>query len=113
MTHTPSDFDTRALTWDDDPMKTARAEAVAAGIRAGIPLTPGTKGLEFGCGTGLLSFALRDALGEITLADTSAGMLSVLREKIAANGIAHMRPVRTGSVRAPSTCPRAGRQRPV
>jgi len=40
--------------------------------------------LDYGCGTGLLSFALHRDLGHITLADSSAGMLAVLREKIAA-----------------------------
>ena len=89
-----SDFDARALTWDDDPMKTARANAVAKGIRTGVSLAPTMKGLEFGCGTGLLSFALRNDLQHITLADTSDGMLGVLREKIASNRIAHMTPVR-------------------
>ena len=49
-------FDERAKTWDDDPTKTARAEVVAAGIRAQVPLAAGMIGLEYGCGTGLLSF---------------------------------------------------------
>ena len=31
------DFDARARTWDDDPMKTARALAVAEAIRTRIP----------------------------------------------------------------------------
>jgi ubiquinone/menaquinone biosynthesis C-methylase UbiE len=33
------------------------------------------RALEYGAGTGLLSFLLRDRLGEITLADVSEGML--------------------------------------
>lgn len=40
-----------------------------------------------GCGTGLLSFALQPFLGQITLADSSDGMLAVLRDKIAAQGV--------------------------
>ena len=93
MTSAPQDFDTRAQTWDDDPMKTARAQAVAAAIRREVPLTPGMKGLEFGCGTGLLSFALQADLADITLADTSPGMLEVLRQKIDAQNLQHMNPV--------------------
>jgi ubiquinone/menaquinone biosynthesis C-methylase UbiE len=49
---------------------------------------------EYGCGTGLLSFALQENLGQITLADTSQGMLDVLSEKVAASGVTNMHPVR-------------------
>ncbi len=87
------DFDARARTWDDDPMKTARALAVANAIRTRIPDLDGMSGFEYGCGTGLLSFALQSRLQKITLADSSTGMLGVLREKIAASGIANMTPV--------------------
>ena len=86
-------FDERAKTWDDDPMKTARAQAVAEAIRLGVPMRPGMSGLEFGCGTGLLSFALQSEFAQIALADTSPGMLEVLRQKIAAAGFAHMTPM--------------------
>jgi ubiquinone/menaquinone biosynthesis C-methylase UbiE len=49
---------------------------------------------EYGCGTGQLSFELRDQLGQITLADNSEGMLDVLREKIAAASADDMTPVK-------------------
>lgn len=91
---TPPGFDERARTWDADPMKTARAQAVAAAMLARIPQISGMHGLEYGCGTGLLSFALQPHLRQITLADSSTGMLDVLREKIAAAGIANMVPIR-------------------
>ena len=57
-------------------------------------MSPDLSALEYGCGTGLLSFALSRELGRITLADSSAGMLAVLREKIAASGADHLRPMR-------------------
>lgn len=84
------DFDSRAKTWDENPMKTALAQAVAREIRAQVALEPQTSALEYGCGTGLLSFALREQLGHLTLADSSSGMLAVLDEKIASAGIAKM-----------------------
>lgn len=87
------DFDERAKTWDDDPMKTARAQAVAEAIRACIPGLEHMAGFEYGCGTGLLSFVLQQDLRHITLADSSTGMLDVLRKKIAAAGIANMTPL--------------------
>lgn len=42
-------------------------------IRARVTLEPGLVALEYGCGTGLLSFALSPYLARITLADTSPG----------------------------------------
>jgi len=52
------------------------------------------KAFEYGCGTGLVSFALQEDLGQITLADTSQGMLDVLSEKIAKASVSNMHPVR-------------------
>jgi ubiquinone/menaquinone biosynthesis C-methylase UbiE len=89
-----TNFDERAKDWDTDPMKVHRAKTVAEAIRNAIPLTADMSALEYGCGTGLLSFALQPHLGQITLADTSLGMLNVLTEKIAASGVANMYPVR-------------------
>jgi len=87
------DFDERAATWDDDPVKHERARTVASAIRERVPLSSGMRALEYGCGTGLLSFALRDDVGHFTLADRSEGMLEVLRKKIDDAGATNMVPV--------------------
>jgi ubiquinone/menaquinone biosynthesis C-methylase UbiE len=84
------EFDTRAATWDD-PDKIRRAESVAAIMRRTVPLRRSMRSLEYGAGTGLLSFCLRDALGPITLADSSAGMRAVAAGKIAAANARDMR----------------------
>jgi len=89
-----TNFDERARDWDSDPDKVERARTVAEAIRRAIPLSNEMKALEYGCGTGLLSFALQSDLGHIILADTSTGMLEVLREKIANAGVTNMHPVR-------------------
>lgn len=88
--NTTTYFDQRASTWDDDPMKTARARAVADAIAARVPALETMTGFEYGCGTGLLSFVLQPRLREIVLADSSSGMLDVLDAKIAAAGITNM-----------------------
>ena len=88
------DFDRRAKDWDAEPGRVERANAVADAIRAQVPLSQAMTALEYGCGTGLLSFALRAELGPITLADSSQGMLEVVREKIAASGVKNMTPLR-------------------
>ncbi|MFZ6027750.1 MAG: class I SAM-dependent methyltransferase [Chloroflexota bacterium] len=86
-------FDLGAREWDNDPKRILRANTVAQAIVAAVPLNRQMAALEYGCGTGLLSFALQPHLGPITLADSSAGMLEVLSEKIAAAGITNMAPL--------------------
>ena len=83
-------FDSKARQWDENPVFRERAEKIATGIRAAIPLSKSMTALDYGSGSGLLSFPLKDELGHITLKDTSAGMLAVAEEKIAALGVANM-----------------------
>jgi ubiquinone/menaquinone biosynthesis C-methylase UbiE len=96
-----SDFDARAANWDKDPVRVERANAVAVSIRQQVKLTRKMTAFEYGSGTGLLSFALQPYLGPITLADSSAGMLNVLREKIAASGASNMTPLKLDLIADP------------
>ncbi len=80
-------FDERAATWDDDPAKVERAAVIARMIRANVHLDASTRMLEYGAGTGLVTQALRDSVGPVTLADTSTGMRDVLHAKIAAGAL--------------------------
>jgi len=82
-----SHFDDNARRWDENPVFQERGRKIAAAIRNLVPLDRSMTVLDYGCGTGLLSFPLRDELGPITMADSSAGMLAVLKEKIAAQGV--------------------------
>ena len=88
-----NNFDKKAKTWDEDPQIVLRAQKVAAHIRKGVPLNPDMSALEYGCGTGLLSFALKDDLRRISLADSSQEMLRVLNEKIQRAQIKNMFPM--------------------
>ena len=49
--------------------------------------------MEFGAGTGLLSFILKDHLKEITLIDNSEGMVKVLNEKVLTTKAGNMKVV--------------------
>ena len=91
---TTDHFVQSAKTWDSDPLKVARAQAAADAISRSVPLTPAMRALEYGCGTGLLSFALHSRIGPVTLADNSTGMLSVLVEKLGACKITDMQPLK-------------------
>ncbi len=78
-------FDERARDWDTQERR-ERAEAVAGAIRLAVELTPSTRTIEIGSGTGLLGLALADDVGELVLAEPSTGMLEVTDEKLAALG---------------------------
>jgi ubiquinone/menaquinone biosynthesis C-methylase UbiE len=87
-------FDDLAKDWDLDPVKLERAEAVARQMRERIPLDRPMSALEYGCGTGMLSFALLPVLSHITLADSSPEMLRVLAGKISARRVQTMTTMR-------------------
>ena len=86
-------FNDQAKTWDINPDKQQRAETFAKEITAFIKPNKQLTALEFGCGTGLLSFALKDTFKNIMLVDTSIGMIDVLKEKIKQQHITNFKPV--------------------
>lgn len=87
-------FDSKARQWDDNPVFQERGLKIAEAIHEAVPLHPRMRALDYGCGTGLISFPLKDALGTILMADSSSGMLEVVAGKIAAQGVANMTPVK-------------------
>lgn len=87
-----SRFDDEAKTWDTEESQ-ERARQIASAIRSRVSLSKNMSAFEYGCGTGQLSFKLREDLGSITLADNSTGMLEVLREKIKERSVDNMTPL--------------------
>ncbi len=75
-------FDEAAATWDETPRRVEMATRVAAEIARRVPLSRELQVLDFGCGTGLLTLALQPLVGRVIGADTSPGMLDVLRAKV-------------------------------
>ncbi len=86
-------FDKDAKDWDKDPKKVERAKIFAKEINDFIKPNGVMKAMEFGCGTGLLSYELKEAFHSITLVDNSQGMIEVLQEKIKNDGIKNFTPV--------------------
>lgn len=80
------DFSSEAASWDN-PGRVSLANDIAAAIQAEAAITPETRALDFGCGTGLLTLALQPAVRSIEGIDSAAGMLDVLREKIHVQGL--------------------------
>ena len=86
-------FDSRARDWDKEKWHTNRAIAIASELGKMIPLNPAMKALEYGAGTGILSFLLKDQFAEITLMDSSGEMIEVCKEKAAFYGTPHIKPL--------------------
>ena len=83
-------FDSKARQWDDNPVFQERGLKIANAVRKAVSLHREMSALDYGCGTGLLSFPLKDELGAILMADSSGGMLEVVAEKITAQGVNNM-----------------------
>ncbi len=75
-------FDQDATNWDQVPGRVKVAQDIARSMIREIDLTPDMDVLDFGCGTGLLTFALQPFVNSITGVDSSQGMLDVFRKKI-------------------------------
>jgi cyclopropane fatty-acyl-phospholipid synthase-like methyltransferase len=86
-------FDEAATTWDEQPRRVTLALAVADEIARQIRLSRDIDVLDFGCGTGLLTLALQPLVRSVTGADTSSGMLDVLRQKVRAQGLTGVKTV--------------------
>jgi tRNA (cmo5U34)-methyltransferase len=86
-----SEFDKRAREWDKEKMHMERSIAIATELEKLVPLTKSMKALEYGAGTGILSFLLKDRFDEITLMDSSSEMIKVCEEKIEYFGTKHMK----------------------
>jgi tRNA (cmo5U34)-methyltransferase len=79
-----NEFDDKAAEWDKNPMHWERSKAIAEEIKKRFPLNKNMFALEFGAGTGIASFLLRDFLKKITLMDNSSEMVRVIEAKIKA-----------------------------
>src|SRR3954447_726107 len=86
-------LDERARDWDT-PDRIARAAAGADAIRDALPLDRGQRLIDVGAGTGLLGLALADDVGEVLLADPSAGVIEGATEKLGETGVETIEAIR-------------------
>jgi tRNA (cmo5U34)-methyltransferase len=86
-----NDFDKKAAEWDKNPMHWDRSEAIANEIIKLIPLKKGMTAMEYGAGTGITSFLLKDYLKEITLMDNSQEMIRMIDEKIRSTKVKNLK----------------------
>lgn len=83
-------FNIEAANWDSEK-RIKRAKIIADEIIKSVPIEGHFRGLEFGCGTGLVSFNLADKFEHITLIDTSEGMIDKLNQKIQYSNVKNMK----------------------
>ena len=88
-----SQFDAVAREWDMNKMHQDRTLAIAKEMAKVIPFNKEWSVLEFGAGTGLLSFHLKDRFKQITLVDSSSEMIKVCEEKSVALNTSHIYPI--------------------
>lgn len=86
-----SEFDIKAAEWDSNPMQRERSEAIADKIKKILPLKKNMSALEYGAGTGVASFLLKDYLKKITLMDNSTEMVKIIEEKIRSGKVKNLK----------------------
>jgi tRNA (cmo5U34)-methyltransferase len=88
-----NEFDLKAAEWDRNPMHWERSVAITNQIKRLIQLKKQLVALEYGAGTGIASFLLKDYLKEITLMDSSSEMVRVINDKIKATKVKNLKPL--------------------
>lgn len=81
MNSSKRDFDKEAASWDSPPRVKLAAD-ISKAILEHLVLKFDMDVLDFGCGTGLVSFPLNSLVHSITGVDSSKGMLEVFEGKV-------------------------------
>ncbi len=82
-------FDIAAKTWDDDPEKLLMASKFSQQIVRLTEEKTYESAMEYGCGTGNVSFGLKGHFNKIILTDSSTKMLEIVKDKIKIGEIRH------------------------
>jgi ubiquinone/menaquinone biosynthesis C-methylase UbiE len=86
-------FDEAAKTWDKNIVHIQRTEAIKKELLSRLHNTKDMTALEFGAGTGLLSFALREYFSDIVMMDNSLEMHNISKSKIIESNITNLHAV--------------------
>ncbi|MFA5293819.1 MAG: class I SAM-dependent methyltransferase [Phycisphaerae bacterium] len=86
-------FDKQAAAWNDNPVRRQLTSAIADFLSETIPLNKEFSVLDYGCGTGLLSFLISDKVSSVCAVDISDGMLAEVRKKIITQNVKNIQAV--------------------
>lgn len=87
-----TNFDLAAAGWDGNSMHWERSQAIANDIKTILPVAKNWRVLEYGAGTGILSFMLKDEVKEILMMDSSEEMVKVMQQKVTDSGTSNLIP---------------------
>ncbi|MBN1907111.1 MAG: class I SAM-dependent methyltransferase [Deltaproteobacteria bacterium] len=82
MDYEKRNFDKEAATWDENPVRVKLVKNVASAISKQVILKNTMDVMDFGCGTGLLTFQIQPLVHSVTGVDSSQGMLDVYNKRI-------------------------------
>jgi ubiquinone/menaquinone biosynthesis C-methylase UbiE len=87
-----TNFDLAAAGWDGNSIHWERSQAIANDIKTTLPVDKPWRVLEYGAGTGILSFMLKDEVKEIIMMDSSEEMVKVMQQKVADSNATNLLP---------------------
>ena len=85
-------FDDAAIDWDTKPRRVQLAHVIAGSIKSSTSLNKNMTGLDYGCGTGLVTMEVATQVKKMYGLDNSIGMISVLKDKISQQGVTNITP---------------------
>ena len=88
-----NEFDLKAAGWDQNPMDWDRSAAIVKELLIQVPVRKEMTALEYGAGTGITSFLLKDHFREITMMDSSSEMVKIMKEKIKSTNSQNLKPM--------------------
>ncbi len=88
-----SEFDKKAADWDKNHDHSTRAQKLADYLATQVDLSEVKTAMEYGSGTGLLSFALKNKIPSIELMDSSIEMTKAAKRKVEEQGIKSLHPI--------------------
>ncbi|TPX58651.1 hypothetical protein SpCBS45565_g07935 [Spizellomyces sp. 'palustris'] len=80
------DFNDKAAKWDENPLVHEMANKALESIQTHVPLRGDMNVLDFGCGTGNLSFLLLPFVQHVHGIDSAEGMIEQFQKKIQQGG---------------------------
>jgi tRNA (cmo5U34)-methyltransferase len=80
-----------AATWDNKPWHVELAASVARAMAEDVPLRPDMQIMDFGCGSGLITYQLAPQVASVVAADVSAEVLATLTRNAQTSGMTHVR----------------------
>jgi tRNA (cmo5U34)-methyltransferase len=86
-------FDTKVYDWNNNKLHIESSQAITNTLLSMIPVHKQMTALEYGIGTGMISFMLKDKLADIVIIDASKEMVKMANDKIVQDGIKNVWPI--------------------